>query len=94
MPHPPIYAAPCDYKGGTFNVTIPACKEDRIHACKKEATLLVKTEQNSLTEVDEDFKATLSLSPGVENVDVVVDTAFITIVDTTGEYIQSLTDNY
>ena len=94
MPHPPIYAAPSDYKGGTFKVTIPGCKEDRIHACKKEATLLVKTIQNSSIEADEDFKATLSLSPGVENVDVVVDTAFFTIIDTTGECIQSLTDNY
>ena len=83
-----------DYYGGTFPVKIPACDENAIQACKKEASVSVKTKRNSSVEADEDFKATLSLSPVLENVNIVVDTAYVTILDRTGEYLQSLTDSY
>ena len=83
-----------DYYGGTFPATIEACDESMIQDCKKKTSVSVKTNRNSSLEVDEDFKATLMLSPVLENVNIVVDTAYVTILDTTGEYLQSLTDSY
>ena len=83
-----------DYYGGTFPATIEACDESMIQDCKKQTSVLVKTKRNSSVEAYEDFKATLRLSPVLENVNIVVDTAYVSILDTTGEYLQLLTDNY
>ena len=69
--------APSDYTGGTFNVTIPANMTM--------ANLSISTNKTDLVEADEDFKATLS-APGSDSVVFGRDTAFVTIIDRTGEY--------
>ena len=74
-----------DYYGGTFTARIEACDESMIQDCEKKTGVSVKTKRNSSIEVDEDFKATLALSPMLENVNIEVDTAYVTILDTTGE---------
>ena len=83
-----------DYYGGTFLARIGACDESMIQDCEKKTSVSVRTKRNSSLETDEDFKATLTLSPVLQNVNIVVDTAYVTILDTTGEYLQLLTDSY
>ena len=74
-----------DYYGGTFHARIAACDESMIQDCEKKTSVSVKTKRSPITEVDEDFKVTLALSPMLENVDIEMDTAYVTILDTTGE---------
>ena len=74
-----------DYYGGTFPAKIDACDESMIQDCEKKTSVSVRTKRSSTTEVDEDFKATLALSPMLDNVNIEVDTAYVTILDTTGE---------
>ena len=70
--------APSDYTGGTFTVMIPANMAM--------ANLQITTIKTDLVESDKDFKATLSVPPGSDSVVVRADTAFVTIIDRTGEY--------
>ena len=74
FPHP---LAPSDYLGGTFSVTIPAGSSM--------ANLSVPTIKNDSVEVDEVFKATLTVPRGSDRVVVGIDTAYVTIIDTSGE---------
>ena len=71
------HIAPSDYSGGTFTVTIPA-RETM-------GSLEIPTVKTDEVEDDEDFKATLSNPDGPDNVMVGIDTAYVTIVDRTGE---------
>ena len=74
FPHP---LAPSDYLGGTFSVTVPAGSSM--------ANLSVPTIKNDSVEVDEVFKATLTVPRGSDRVLVGIDTAYVTITDTSGE---------
>ena len=69
--------APSDYLGGTFSVTIPAGSSM--------ANLSVPTIKNDSVEADEVFKATLTVPPGSDSVVIGMDTAYVTITDTSGE---------
>ena len=69
--------APSDYLGGTFSVTIPAGSSM--------ANLSVLTIKTATVEVDEVFKATLTILRGSDIVVVGIDTAYVTITDTSGE---------
>ena len=77
----PHFIAPNDYLGGTFNVTIPAGRSM--------ANLSVPTIKNDTVENDEVFKATLYPPPGSDSVVVGIDTAYVTITDTSGECLYS-----
>ena len=70
--------APSDYTGGNFTVTIPANVAM--------ASLQIATIKTDQVEADKDFKATLSGPAGSDSVVVGTDTAFVTIMDRTGEY--------
>ena len=74
FPHP---LAPSDYLGGTFSVTIPAGSSM--------TSLSVPTIKTDSIEVDEIFKATLTVTRGSNTVLVGIDTAYVTITDTSGE---------
>ena len=69
--------ASSDYVGGTFTVVIPANMAM--------ANLSISTIKTDLVEADKDFKATLS-APGSDSVVFERETAFLTIMDRTGEY--------
>ena len=69
--------APSDYLGGTYSVTIPAGSSM--------ANLSVPTIKTDAVEVDEVFKATLTIPTRPESVVVGIDTAYVTITDTSGE---------
>lgn len=71
------YVAPSDYIGGTFPVTI------RAH--ETTGSLSITTIKTDEVEDDEDFKATLSNPDGPDNVMIGIDTAYVTILDRTGE---------
>ena len=73
----PCPLAPSDYLGGTFNVTIPAGSSM--------ANLSVLTIKTDTVEVDEIFKATLTFPHGSDRVVVGIETAYVTITDTSGE---------
>ena len=75
---PMHHLAPSDYTGGTFTVTIPANMTM--------ANLQIPTIKTDQVEADKDFKATLSVPPGSDSVVVGTDTAFVTIMDRTGEH--------
>ena len=79
------FAAPSDYIGGKFNVTIAAFD-------KKVKLSLPKINRDALVETAELFTATLVPPEGRSRLLVVVDTAFIEIVDGTGGLIQDVTD--
>ena len=74
----PYPLAPSDYQGGTFTVKIPAGGTM--------ANLSVTTSKSALVEDDKIFKATVSIPDGPDNLMVGVDTAFVTIIDRTGNY--------
>ena len=76
FPHP---LAPSDYLGGTYRVTVPAGSSM--------ANLSVLTIKNDSVEAEEVFKATLTLPRGSDRVLVGIDTAYVTITDTSGEYL-------
>ena len=73
----PHLLAPSDYLGGTFSVTIPAGSSM--------TSLSVPTIKTDIVEVDEIFKATLTVTRGSNTVLVGIDTAYVTITDTSGE---------
>ena len=73
----PYPLAPSDYLCGTFSVTIPAGSSM--------ANLSVPTIKTDTVEVDEFFKATLTIPRGSDTVVVGIDTAYVTITDTSGE---------
>ena len=51
------------------------------------ANLPVQTIKNDSVEVDEVFKATLTVPGGSDSVLVGIDTAYVTIIDASGEYL-------
>ena len=73
----PCPLAPSDYLGGTYRVTVPAGSSM--------ANLSVPTIKNDSVEVDEVFKATLTVPLGSDSVVVGMDTAYVAITDTSGE---------
>ena len=79
------FAASSDYNGGKFNVTTPAFD-------KKAKLSVPKINRDALVETAEFFTATLVPPEGHSRLLVVVDPAFIEIVDGTGGLIQDLSD--
>ena len=71
------YIAPSDYNGGTYTVTI--------RARETMGSLEIPTIKTDEVEDAEDFKATLSNPDGPDKVVVGIDTAYVTILDRTGE---------
>lgn len=78
------YLAPSDYRGGTFNSTIP------VGVMK--LNISVPTNLNMPLEEDEYFKATLSLPVEPDNAKIGTDPAFVTITDRTGKNAATVAD--
>ena len=75
-----------DYFRHNYNVTVPAGA--------MEATTTVVTQSNTNIEVDEYFKAVLHPFAECNNLEVGVDTAYVTIIDCTGERVYKLINHF